>query len=112
MNHLSISEVRADALFVSSLQRSDQPSTGQVRQAVAAAVRQFGGRGCLGLVAAEFGEHPELAVTRMRWALRLSAGAFGQPGQPGPGQPGPGEPAGLTEPAGPAGSACCQPHAA
>lgn len=103
MNHLSISEVRADALFVSSLQRSDQPSIGQVRQAVAAAVRQFGGPGCLSLVAAEFGEHPELAAARMRWALHLAAGAFGPPGQPGPGANGPGQPAG---------SACCQPHAA
>ena len=98
MNHLSISEVRADALFVSSLQRSDQPSTGQVRQAVAAAVGQFGGRGCIGLVAQEFGDHPDLAAARMRWALRLAARAFGEPGEP--------------EPAGSAGTACCQPHAA
>lgn len=98
MNHLSISEVRADALFVSTVQRSDQPSTGQVRQAVATAVRRFGGRGCLGLVAQEFGEHPELAAARMRWALRLTAGAFGEPGEP--------------EPAAPAGTACCHPHAA
>jgi hypothetical protein len=101
MNHLSISEVRADALFVSSLQRSDQPSTGQIRQAVAAAVREFGGPGCIGLVAQEFGEHPELAAARMRWALRLTAGAFGGPGTP--------EPAGTAL----AGSTvCCQPHAA
>jgi hypothetical protein len=76
MNHLTISVVRADALFVSSLQRSDQPSTGQVRQAVAVAVRTFGSRGCAGRVAQEFGEHPELAAARMRWALRLTAGAF------------------------------------
>jgi hypothetical protein len=101
MNHLSISEVRADALFVSSLQRSDRPSTGQVRQAVAAAVRQFGGRGCIGLVAQEFGEHPDLAVARMRWALRVAAGAFGERGAAAP--------AGTPVPAG---TACCQPHAA
>ncbi len=105
MNHLSLSEVRADALFVSLLQRSDQPSTGQVRQAVAAAVREFGGQGCICLVAQEFGEHPELAAARMRWARQLAAGAFGQPGGPGPAQHGPAE-------TGPAGSACCQPHAA
>ena len=101
MNHLSISEVRADALFVSTVQRSDLPSTGQVRQAVAAAVRQFGGRGCLGLVAQEFGEHPELAAARMRWALRVAAGAFGERGAAAP--------AGTPVPAG---TACCQPHAA
>lgn len=79
MNHLSISEVRADALFVSMLQGSDQPSTGRVRQAIADTVRQFGGPGCVGIVAQEFGEHPELAAVRMRWALRLTASAFGVP---------------------------------
>ncbi len=110
MNHLSISAVRADALFVSSLQRSDRPSTGQVRQAVAAAVHQFGGRGCIGLVAQEFGEHPELAAARMRWALRLAGGAFA-----GPGQPEPAATAGTARTAAtaaPAGAACCHPHAA
>ena len=45
MHHLSISAARADALFVSALQRSEELSTGQVRQAVAAAVRAFGSRG-------------------------------------------------------------------
>jgi len=85
MNHLSISVVRADALFVSSLQRSDQPSTGQVRQAVATAVRTFGRQGCAGRVAEEFGEHPDLAADRMRWALQLTAGVFGGPGAEHPG---------------------------
>jgi hypothetical protein len=85
MNYLSIRAVRADALFVSTLQRSDEPSAGQVRLAIAAAVRQFGSRGCAGRVAQEFGEHPELAAARMRWARRVVAGAFGAPGlrQPG-----------------------------
>jgi hypothetical protein len=77
MHHLSISAVRADALFVSALQRSEEPSTGQVRQAVAAAVRAFGGRGCAERVAQEFGDHPETAVARMRWARRMTGEAFG-----------------------------------
>ena len=37
---------QADALFVSALQRSDEPSVGQVRQAITAAVRAFGRAGC------------------------------------------------------------------
>ena len=45
MAYLSISAVRADAVFVSGLQRRDEPSAGQVRQAVAAAVRGFGSLG-------------------------------------------------------------------
>jgi hypothetical protein len=85
MNHLSIRAVRADALFVSSLQRSDEPSAEQVRLAIAAAVRQFGSRGCAWRVAQEFGEHPELAAARMRWARGVVAGAFGGPGLRRPG---------------------------
>ena len=44
--HLSIGAARADALFASALQRSDQPSAAQVRQAITAAIRAFGARGC------------------------------------------------------------------
>jgi len=80
MHHLSISAVRADALFVSALQRSEEPGCGQVRQAVAAAVRAFGSRGCAERVAQEFGDHPETAAARMRWARRAAGEAFGGPG--------------------------------
>jgi len=88
--YLSTSAVRADAVFASALQVSQMPDAGQVQRAVVAAVRQFGGRGCAAQVAQEFGEHPELAAARMRWALHLVAGAFGGPGSPHarPGRPG------------------------
>jgi hypothetical protein len=76
-HHLSINAVRADALFVSALQRSDEPDSEQIRAAVAAAVRELGGRGCAERVAQEFGDHPETAVARMRWARRLVAKTFG-----------------------------------
>jgi hypothetical protein len=79
MHHLSISAARADALFVSALQRSEELRTGQVRQAVAAAVRAFGSRGCAERVAQEFGDHPDTAVARMRWARMVEADAFGGP---------------------------------
>ncbi len=80
MHHLSISAARADALFVSALQRSEELSTGQVRQAVAAAVRAFGSKGCAERVAQEFGDHPDTAVARMRWARMVEAEAFGSSG--------------------------------
>jgi hypothetical protein len=80
MHHLSISTVRADALFVSALQRGDHPGASQVRQAVAAAVEAFGQGGCAGRVAQEFGDHPETAVTRMRWARQVAGDAFGETG--------------------------------
>jgi hypothetical protein len=76
MHDSSISAVWAGALFVSALQRGDQPSAGQVRQAVATAVGAFGARGCAERVAQEFGDHPEAAVTRMRWARQLATEAI------------------------------------
>ena len=72
--YLSISTARADALFVSALQRSEEPSAVQVHQAIAAAIRAFGARGCAARVAQAYGEHPETAVLRMRWARAVVAG--------------------------------------
>lgn len=81
-HHASTTAVWADALFVSVLQRSDQPDAAQVRQAIAAAVRAFGYPGCAGRVAQEFGEHPETAVARMRWARDAAREAFADPARP------------------------------
>ena len=72
--HLSISTARADALFVSALQRSEEPSAAQVQLAIAAAIRAFGARGCAARVAQAYGEHPETAVPRMRWARAVVQG--------------------------------------
>jgi hypothetical protein len=80
IHHLSINAARADALFVSALQRSDEPTASQVRQAVATAVRAFGSRGCVQRVAQEFGDHPETAVARMRWARTLTGDVFRRTG--------------------------------
>jgi hypothetical protein len=63
--------VRAEALFVSSVQSSDRPEADQVRLAVAGTLREVGIRGCAAMVAGEFGDHPDTAVARMRWALDL-----------------------------------------
>ena len=71
--------VRADAVFVSGLQRCDELSAGEVRQAVAATIEAFGCSGCAGRVAQEFGDHPETAVIRMRWARRVAGEAFADP---------------------------------
>ena len=73
-HHLSISTARADALFVSALQRSEEPGATQVREAIAAAIREFGARGCAARVAQAYGEHPETAAPRMRWARALIEG--------------------------------------
>ena len=74
---LTISTARADALFASPLQCSDQPGPAQVHQAIAAAVAAFGIRGCAARVAQAYGEHPETAVLRMRWARAAVARSSG-----------------------------------
>jgi hypothetical protein len=77
MHPLDINIVRSEALFVSAVQRADNPSAGQVQRAIAHAVRTFGSRGCAALVAQEFGDHPETAVIRMRWARQVVDAEFG-----------------------------------
>jgi hypothetical protein len=82
---LSSNAFQADAVFASALQRGDEPSAGQVRQAAAAAIRAFGYSGCVERVAQEFGDHPETAVIRMRWARSVAREAFaGSVPEPGP----------------------------
>ena len=61
--------VRAEALFVSTLQPSGSPSPGQIRRAVTTTLQRLGVRGCAAQVAGEFGDHPDTAVARMSWAL-------------------------------------------
>jgi hypothetical protein len=65
----TFAEVRAEALFASYLQASQNARAAEVREAVAVTLRRLGIRGCAEAVADEFGEHPDLAVQRMRWAL-------------------------------------------
>jgi hypothetical protein len=77
-HHFSVTACAADALFASTLQCSDVPSTGQIRQAIDAAVAAFGVLGCAGRVAQEFGDHPETAAARMRWARAAARSTFGE----------------------------------
>jgi hypothetical protein len=71
MTRLNVNDARCEALFASGLQRSDAPSAQAVAEAIRAAVREFGTRGCAVLMAQEFGDHPEAAAERMRWVRRL-----------------------------------------
>lgn len=76
MSRLNINDVRSEALFASALQRSDGCTAAQVREAIAAAIQQFGSRGCAARMAQEFGDHPLTAVARMRWARDLVTEVF------------------------------------
>jgi hypothetical protein len=70
---MNLNAVRSEALFVSSLQQSERPTAGQIRETVVRTVRDLGAAGCAARVAQDFGDHPDLAVARMRWALRMVA---------------------------------------
>jgi hypothetical protein len=66
--------VRAEALFASTLQASQQPSPTEVGRVVATTLQRLGAGGCTARLAGEFGDHPELAARRMRWALATIGG--------------------------------------
>jgi hypothetical protein len=75
-----ITDARAEALFVADLQRSDHPTPEEVKRAIRLAlIRHGGSRNCAALVAAEFGDHPETAVVRMRWVLQVLRTAYPDP---------------------------------
>ncbi len=65
---------KAEALFASSLQPSEHPTTAQIIAAITTSLRTHGGAGgCAGACAAEYGDHPETARSRMQWALEAAA---------------------------------------
>jgi hypothetical protein len=69
----------AEALFASSLQPSDQPTREEVESAVEESLAGHGGPGgCAEVLAGTYGEYPETAAARMRWALAVitTTGAF------------------------------------
>ncbi|WP_238008642.1 hypothetical protein KZZ52_47460 [Dactylosporangium sp. AC04546] len=68
--------IRAEALFASSLQHSARPADDMIRRAVAETLALLGTAGCAVNVAGEFGDHPEAAVSRMRWALATVEGVY------------------------------------
>ena len=73
---LNLNDVRSEALFASALQPSDQPTPAQVRAAITSTVRRFGTQGCAARMAQEFGDEPQAAVARMRWARQVIAESF------------------------------------
>lgn len=71
---LNIDDARCLALFASGLQPSDAPTAEAATQAIDRAIRRLGVRGCAARMAQEFGDHPETACERMRWARQVVAG--------------------------------------
>ena len=66
---------RAQALFTSDLSAHCEHTQTEVAAAIRHAFRTHNGiRGCAARVAAAYGEHPETAARRMRWARAVIQG--------------------------------------
>lgn len=74
---------RAAALFASDLSSHCRPSQANVTAAIRTAIATYGGiLGCFGEVAAAFGERPETAVPRMRWARQTIHATYSPAAEP------------------------------
>ena len=68
---------RAEALFTSNLSAQCAYTQIEVAAAIRHAIGTHNGiRGCAGEVAAAYGEHPETAARRMRWARATIEGIY------------------------------------
>jgi hypothetical protein len=64
-----ITAARAAALFVSDISAKARPTRVEAEEAIRRAIRLHGGsRGCVADMAARYGDYPELAAARMKWA--------------------------------------------
>jgi len=76
----ALTAARAEALFVSDLSAAATPTRDESRDAIRRALLRHGGiRGCAAQVAAEYGDHPETAAPRMRWARQVVRSLYGTP---------------------------------
>jgi hypothetical protein len=67
-----LTAARAEAVFASHLSAGSRPTRAVVAVAIERAVRAHGGvRGCAAEVAAAYGDYPETAARRMRWARQV-----------------------------------------
>ncbi len=71
-----LTDARAEALFASTCQPSEPLTAAEIRDAVQGAVRAYGVKGCACQVAAEFGDHPDVAQARMAWAVATVAATW------------------------------------
>jgi hypothetical protein len=62
----------AAALYASDLPNQCRPSQAVVEAAIDSTLTACGGvDGCVGALAAAYGDHPETAAPRMKWALHI-----------------------------------------
>jgi hypothetical protein len=72
-----LTAARAEALFTSDLPTGSHPTRDTVTAAISRTVRMHHGiRSCATVLAYEYGEHPETAAPRMRWARQTIETAY------------------------------------
>jgi hypothetical protein len=72
-----IATARAEALFASTLPTGSTPGLREATTMITTAVRRCSGvRGCAVEMAGAFGDSPEAAVRRMRWAREVALTLF------------------------------------
>ena len=69
----TVTTYTAEAIFASTLQPSQPVAPAEAWAAVTEAITRYGARGCVDILAREFGDHPETAAPRMRFARELAA---------------------------------------
>ena len=74
LNAPDVPEVQCEALFASSLQATDAISPEVATTEIRRTIQRLGPEGCASRMAQEFGDHPEEARDRMRWARRVAGG--------------------------------------
>ncbi|MET8148850.1 hypothetical protein ACIBSW_22065 [Actinoplanes sp. NPDC049668] len=80
-----ITAARAEALFTSELPTGSDPTPADAERAIRDAVRVHGGvRGCAAQMAYGFGDNPEAAAQRMRWARSVVAANYPRRRRSGP----------------------------
>ena len=72
VTRLNVNDARCLALFASGLQPSEAATAETVAEAIDRAIRRLGLRGCVAQMAQDFGDHPDAAAMRMRWARQLA----------------------------------------
>jgi hypothetical protein len=79
MHPVDLLAARAEALFTSDLPAGSRPSRDEVEAAIKQAVRRHRGiKGCLAKLATDYGDHPDTAPARMRWARSTVEALFAE----------------------------------
>lgn len=76
MSRETLRAVYAEALFASRRMMSDPTDPDAVKAAIRDTIARLRVAGVVAFVATEFGDHPDTAVARMRWARTTVAAVF------------------------------------